>query len=583
MDASNKFEIVGVERDVVHGIQTQICLGCEIDEPTLFCVQCNAKYCQECDSKAHQTKNTKLHRRTALGNQFCSSHVGEKLELFCFECKINLCILCKDYGLHKEHEVESFEVAAPRLRDDIRIRCDAVGLSLEHAGKLKAQLDQTSSQLSGKSLEIVKEEINSHIDAIAVALNDRKNEILAQIDALATEHHNALLNQAQSLTALVNYSTSSINSAKKLSVSNDYELAFKFHECSSILESLIVGAKPALNPVVDSCIPLQLSSDLKGAISQFGVVGGPFNLHFGGDLKRGNGEIRWYDHTDADGRWRPDAFRVKLRVIEAVDGPVSWFFRQTISAAPGFECIISDRVPSGINYREVYSLPFSINRYVGCTIECYVQAYDNLGRSSPWIVTPEKITIPEVLVAKKFRSHHNNFDSHGLLHWLGCREGLSAYSNPYQIGAVEINASSLGQGSGDLSLFVSYFPVFNESCYTDNTPQSWMGVDIGPNRLIRPTAYSLRHDAQSGRGVLRNWVFQGKPSGRHEDSWVTISTHDNDKSLAEEAASTALFRIDSEDVIRGYRFFRILQTGPNSTGKDRLYCSGIELYGDLYC
>ena len=604
MDTSNSFEIVGVEQEIVQGSQTlakQLCLGCEIDAPTLFCAQCNAQYCQDCDGKAHQTKNTKLHKRAALSNQFCSSHPGEKVELFCFECKTNLCILCKDYGSHKSHEVKPFDTAAPRLRDDIRAHCDSANRSLAKAEELREILGQTSIQLSEKSLKIALEEINGNIDSLERALNERRDAILAQIDTLAASHNDVLLNQARSLTALINYSTSNINSAKKICSSNGNELAFKFKECSSSLESLILQANPALEPVVNSNLPFLLEPDIKTAISQFGLVGGPFNLHFDGDVKSGKCDIRWYDHSEADGRWRPDAFRVKLRVITAVDSPVSWFFRQTKPVVAGYECIVADRVPSGINYREVYSVPLLLNCYVGCILECFVQAYDNVGKCSPWVVTPDKITIPQVIISKKFRNHHNDFDCHGLLHWLGCWGGESAYNNPFQIGAVEINASSLGQASGDLSLFVSYFPVFNESCYTDNAPQSWMGVDIGPTRLFRPTAYSLRHDAQSRRGVLRNWVFQGKASGRPEDSWVTISTHENDKSLAEEAASTALFRVHaldnkepgrdddgadaivSADNIRGFRFFRILQTGPNSTGKDRLYCSGVELYGELYC
>ena len=36
----------------------------------------------------------------------CQLHKEEKLALYCVDCKAPVCYLCKEYGHHKEHNVE---------------------------------------------------------------------------------------------------------------------------------------------------------------------------------------------------------------------------------------------------------------------------------------------------------------------------------------------------------------------------------------------------------------------------------------------------------------------------------------------
>ena len=39
----------------------------------------------------------------------CQQHKEEKLALYCFDCKVPVCYLCKEYGHHKGHQVELLE------------------------------------------------------------------------------------------------------------------------------------------------------------------------------------------------------------------------------------------------------------------------------------------------------------------------------------------------------------------------------------------------------------------------------------------------------------------------------------------
>ena len=114
--------------------------------------------------------------------------------------------------------------------------------------------------------------------------------------------------------------------------------------------------------------------------------------------------------------------------------------------------------------------------------------------------------------------------------------------------------------------------------YTDNTPNSWMAVDLGAGRALVPDHYCLRSD-QHGNSKLRNWELQGSNDGAQ---WTTLRQHANDQSIAEEPMATAAWPLEPGTVQgRAFRHFRVLQTGKNAGNHDFLMCAGIELYGVL--
>ena len=112
-------------------------------------------------------------------------------------------------------------------------------------------------------------------------------------------------------------------------------------------------------------------------------------------------------------------------------------------------------------------------------------------------------------------------------------------------------------------------------CYnhTDNTPDSWLAVDLGKGRSLVVDHYCLRSDNISLK--LRNWELQGSPDGQ---TWQTLRAHQNDTSLSLQPMSTAAWPVDAR--AQAFRHFRIQQMNVNSSGKrHNLTCAGIELYG----
>ena len=167
------------------------------------------------------------------------------------------------------------------------------------------------------------------------------------------------------------------------------------------------------------------------------------------------------------------------------------------------------------------------------------------------------------------------FDTNGVLHHIGTAGGREAYRNPHEAGRVVAAMSLVYNGSPER--FVQHQhaePVYN---VTNNTPNSWMSVDLGEGRSLRPDHYCLRHDKNGGNAggnALRNWRLEGSHDGR---AWVALRTHTNDASIAAASMATAAWPV--EGATEAFRHFRILQTGKNSSNYNHLMCAGIELYG----
>ena len=81
-----------------------------------------------------------------------------------------------------------------------------------------------------------------------------------------------------------------------------------------------------------------------------------------------------------------------------------------------------------------------------------------------------------------------DFDENGALYYLGKKEKKYQYRNPHELNIVTAFASSISKGQ--ISDFVGRNLV---NLRTENEENSFFGVDLGENRTLVPTAYSIRN------------------------------------------------------------------------------------------
>jgi|TARA_B110001450_G_C17361147_1_gene375583 hypothetical protein len=134
------------------------------------------------------------------------------------------------------------------------------------------------------------------------------------------------------------------------------------------------------------------------------------------------------------------------------------------------------------------------------------------------------------------------------------------------------------------------------NCRTGNEPFSYFGVDLGEQRQLLPTCYSIRN-RNSPTHVLLNWHFEGS---NDKVNWTVLdrrlylsgnpaddAAFEEEKKLLCQKGAVSTWGVDT-DIYReigfdGFRYFRVIQVGKNSSGSDNLALSGLELYGRVIC
>lgn len=161
----------------------------------------------------------------------------------------------------------------------------------------------------------------------------------------------------------------------------------------------------------------------------------------------------------------------------------------------------------------------------------------------------------------------------GILFCIGTEGRLRPeyWINPHLSKEVNVTASSIEKGN--LAQLVSRNPG---ELWTKDVPSSWFCVDLGPSRSVIPSHYELRHGRRFKSDCPRTWDIQGSNDG---ETWTPLKRHTGDKSI-DGPFESQIFALPNVEL--AYRFFRVIQTGHNSSNHNFLALSGFELYGDFY-
>jgi len=186
-----------------------------------------------------------------------------------------------------------------------------------------------------------------------------------------------------------------------------------------------------------------------------------------------------------------------------------------------------------------------------------------------------KTTIPRLQKRAAYGltfEYSHDFDDRGVLYWIGTKGGTAKWRNPSLVeNGVSATASSVQRGDP-----INIVGRKSTECWTMDVPASWYCVDLGSTRTLLLTAYTLRHGGNSKQDCLRNWVMQCSDDGI---TWLVLSRH-RDEEVLNSNFATYTWTIYS--CTKPFRYFRLLQTGHNSSNHNFLSLSGVEFYGELY-
>ena len=180
-----------------------------------------------------------------------------------------------------------------------------------------------------------------------------------------------------------------------------------------------------------------------------------------------------------------------------------------------------------------------------------------------------------------------DFDENGALYYIGTLGKKQIYCNPHELNLVTAFASSLSKG--EISDFVGRNLV---NLRTENEEFSFFGVDLGQNRKLIPTAYSIRN-RNSSTHVLLCWELEGSNDKINfeildrrifrSDNYEMNKKLERERNLLIKPGCTSTWGISKKirgKFPEGFRYFILKQIDKNSNGSYNLTNSGFELYGD---
>jgi hypothetical protein len=187
---------------------------------------------------------------------------------------------------------------------------------------------------------------------------------------------------------------------------------------------------------------------------------------------------------------------------------------------------------------------------------------------------------------KPIFKYEYDFDENGVFFYLGTQGKKNRYKNPAEIGLVKVFSSSLGKGN--LSDFVGRNLV---NLRTENEENSFFGVDLGENKHLIPTCYSIKNRNSSSH-VMLCWNLEGS---NDKINYEILDTRifnglkeysdklEKERNLLKQPGCTSTWGISKkirEKFPNGFRYFILKQIDKNSNGSFNLAISGFELYGD---
>ena len=163
--------------------------------------------------------------------------------------------------------------------------------------------------------------------------------------------------------------------------------------------------------------------------------------------------------------------------------------------------------------------------------------------------------------------HSKDFDRRGVVYNLTTNSGKTS----------KIVATRSSNGEGKAEDLLENQVRRGTVSGTKDQEDSWWCVDLSEKYALYLTHYTLRHGRNSSESVLLNWRLEGSLDGRE---WTILKNHEGDHGLNENRPYyTCTWAFDGKS--NAFRYFRIFQTGRNSSGKFDIFLSGIELYGVL--
>ncbi len=177
------------------------CQHCQENPATGYCRNCSEFYCGPCTEVHKQWKGFKDHtiatteevQAEALNftsakraTMTCSKHPERQVDMYCETCEQLICQHCV-VRTHRDHDYDLVSESLPKHRDTIVVSLQPLKPLLDTVNQAVAEMDSRSRRLAEQT-KSVRKKVQQKVNQLHLALESRKDELLAEVDRIAQEN-----------------------------------------------------------------------------------------------------------------------------------------------------------------------------------------------------------------------------------------------------------------------------------------------------------------------------------------------------------------------------------------------------------
>jgi len=232
----------------------------DIPPATMYCVDCNQKLCERC-SRPHKAMKGGPHQVRELGSElsveliqqrgsYCEQHAGKQLELYCFDCKTNVCMKCFAVK-HTHHKCCEVEAVAEDLVKSSKADAQQVSKRTVEFQAAITQTDEGKSRLI-RTVQDVKTSVKERGEALKRTVDRQVDSLIGQLQAFERSSQKELASRKEGLelgiTAMESFTAYSLELMSKGSPCDITRAASELHARADELLKTYATA-------VDYCAP----------------------------------------------------------------------------------------------------------------------------------------------------------------------------------------------------------------------------------------------------------------------------------------------------------------------------------------
>jgi len=176
---------------------------------SVYCVVCQMKLCQICERSHKAVKATRSHKLLKIGDQisaetllqsvppsYCKQHEDKSIEIYCFECKSAICIMCY-VELHNGHQCSDVNKVGDDFRKQMGGDVEQVTTGVEKCKGMLQNLEKEKNEFIekvaktereiGEKAAQLKRMIDRHEEQLMSELSSIKQKRMKEIESLREE------------------------------------------------------------------------------------------------------------------------------------------------------------------------------------------------------------------------------------------------------------------------------------------------------------------------------------------------------------------------------------------------------------